>query len=98
MGAKASHHGLSTKQGSKQPESGRVRMPKAPAMKSRVEYCVERLCLKGCKAVWEDIAVLETGEPLPETRQLSVEENRAVLRELKTIMSVYDKSGSCSTD
>lgn len=98
MGDKASHHGLSTRQGSKQPDSGRVRMPIAPAMKSRVEHCVERLCLKGCKAVWEDIAVLETGEALPETRQLSAEENRAVLRELKTIMSVYDKSGSCSTD
>jgi hypothetical protein len=42
--------------------------------------------------------MLETGETLPETRQLSAEENRAVLRELKTIMSVYDKSGSCSTD
>jgi len=71
----------------------------ASAMKSRVvESCVEHLCKKGCKAVWKDIAVLEEGERLPETRQLSSEENRAVLRELKAIMSVYDKSGSCKTD
>jgi hypothetical protein len=54
--------------------------------------------MKGCKAVWKDIAVLEEGERLPETRQLSSEENRAVLRELKAIMSVYNKSGSCTTD
>ena len=68
-------------------------------MKSRVgESCVEHLCKKGCRAVWEDIAVLEEGERLPETLQLSSEENRAVLRELKAIMSVYEKSGSCATD
>jgi hypothetical protein len=63
-----------------------------------VESCVEQLCRKGCKAVWEDIAVLEEGGRLPETSRLSAEENRAVLRELKAIMSVYGESGSCSTD
>ena len=73
-------------------------MPIAPVMKSRVEHCVERLCRKGCKAVWDDIAVLEEGQRLPETRRLSAEENRAVLRELKAIMAVYDRSGSCTTD
>jgi hypothetical protein len=74
-------------------------MPIAKAMKSRlVESCVEQLCRKGCKAVWDDIAVLEEGERIPETRRLSAEENRAVLRELKAIMAVYDKSGSCTTD
>ena len=48
--------------------------------------------------IWKDIAVLEEGGRLPETRQLSAEENRAVLAELKAIMSVYGDSGSCSTD
>ena len=68
-------------------------------MKSpNIESCVERLCLKGCKAVWHDIAVLEDGEKLPETRKLSIEENRAVLRELKAVMSVYNRSGSCTTE
>ena len=63
-----------------------------------IQSCVEALCEKGCKAVWEDIAMLEEGERLPETRKLSTEENRAVLKELKAIMSVYGTSGSCSTD
>ena len=74
-------------------------MSPALAMKSSlVESCVEQLCRKGCRAVWKDIAVLEEGGRLPETRQLSAEENRAVLAELKAIMSVYGDSGSCSTD
>lgn len=74
-------------------------MPLALTMKtSVVESCVEQLCRKGCKAVWEDIAVLEQGKRLPETSRLSAEQNRAVLRELKAIMSVYGESGSCSTD
>ena len=96
---KASHHASSARQGSKQPDTGRSRRPIAPVMKSRlVESCVEQLCRKGCKAVWDDIAVLEEGQRLPETRRLSAEENRAVLRELKAIMAVYDRSGSCTTD
>jgi hypothetical protein len=63
-----------------------------------VETCVERLCKKGCKAVWHDIAVLEEGDKLPETRKLSADENRAVLKELKALMSVYKHSGSCAAD
>jgi hypothetical protein len=74
-------------------------MPIAQVMRSRaVESCVEQLCRKGCKAVWKDIAMLEEGERLPETRKLSTAENRQVLRELKAIMAVYAKSGSCTTD
>lgn len=74
-------------------------MSPALAMKSSlVESCVEQLCRKGCRAVWQDIALLEEGGRLPETRRLSAEENRAVLAELKAIMSVYGDSGSCSTD
>jgi hypothetical protein len=85
--------------GPNRPDNDMPVMSIASAMKSRVvESCVEHLCMKGCKAVWKDIAVLEEGERLPETRQLSSEENRAVLRELKAIMSVYNKSGSCTTD
>ena len=68
-------------------------------MKSPViQHCVEQLCQKGCKAVYKDIALLEEGETLPETRKLSAEENRAVLKELKAIMSVYDNAGTCSID
>jgi hypothetical protein len=60
----------------------------------RIETCVESLCHKGCKAVWGDIAALERGADLPETRQLGPQERAAVLQELKAIMAVY--AGSCS--
>jgi len=58
-----------------------------------VEQCVEKLCHKGCRAVWADIDALEAGEVLPEVRGLSRAEVRAVVGELKAIMAVYE--GSC---
>ena len=58
-----------------------------------VEQCVERLCQKGCRAVWSDIDVLESGQSLPETRGLSRLEIREVVRELKQVMAVYE--GTC---
>jgi hypothetical protein len=60
----------------------------------RVEICVERLCHKGCRAVWSEIAALEAGERLPETRDLSEREVREVIRELKAVMAVYE--GTCA--
>jgi hypothetical protein len=63
---------------------------------SAVEEAVERLCHKGCKAVWQDIQCLEQGLPLPETARLSLEEAALVLEELKHIMAVYE--GSCTPD
>lgn len=51
---------------------------------------IESLCAKGCRQVWRDIAVLEGGEPLAETRGLSPAEIAQVLEELKAIMAVYD--------
>ncbi|MEO5342278.1 MAG: hypothetical protein H7842_02875 [Gammaproteobacteria bacterium SHHR-1] len=62
----------------------------------RVEYSIERLCHKGCKAVWGVIHALEQGQSLEETQGLSPEELSLVLAELKQIMAVYE--GSCSTD
>ena len=59
----------------------------------RVEHCVERLCLKGCRSVWSDIDALEAGRVLPEVRGLSRAEIHAVLRELKAVMAVYE--GNC---
>ncbi len=60
----------------------------------RVEHCVEQLCQKGCRAVWGDIEILESGGVLTETTQLSPAEVSTVLNELKTIMTCYD--GTCS--
>ena len=67
-------------------------------MTSRVETCVEKLCLKGCRVVWEDIRLLEEGVQLPETGELLETERLAVLHELKFIMSVYSTAGSCEID
>ena len=58
----------------------------------RVDQCVERLCRKGCRAVWSDIDALEAGRVLPEVKGLSPAEMHAVLRELKSVMSVYRDS------
>jgi hypothetical protein len=60
----------------------------------RVEICVERLCQKGCRAVWSQIDALEAGKELPETRGLSHREVREVIRELKAVMAVYE--GTCA--
>lgn len=67
-------------------------------MNSRIETCVEKLCLKGCRVVWEDIRLLEEGALLPETSGLLETERLAVLHELKLIMSVYSIAGSCKID
>lgn len=60
----------------------------------RVEACLEKLCDKGCQAVWSDIESLEVGRPVPEARGLSAQEVRILVRELKDIMAVYE--GACS--
>jgi hypothetical protein len=50
---------------------------------------LEALCAKGCRRVWGDIAALERGDPLPETRDLTPAEVRWLLAELKQVMAVY---------
>lgn len=57
--------------------------------KLRLEARLETLCEKGCREVWRDIDVLERGDALSETRDLTEEERRWLLAELKQIMSVY---------
>jgi hypothetical protein len=55
----------------------------------RVDARIEAVCSKGCSQVRQDIASLEAGVQLPETRDLSEEERYTLLRELKQIMAVY---------
>ena len=62
----------------------------------KIEHCVELLCQKGCRLVWDDIAQLEQGAELPETEGLNSQERTEVLNELKSIMAVYE--GSCQVD
>lgn len=61
-----------------------------------LEARLETLCEKGCRHVWGDIAVLERGESLPETRDLTPPEVRWLLAELKQVMAVY--GARCSAD
>jgi len=62
-----------------------------------IDHCVEALCDKGCKEVWNDIQRLEAGEVLPETQALTEQERHAVLSELKAVMAVYG-AGGCRLD
>lgn len=59
-----------------------------------LEARLESICEKGCQRVWHDIAVLERGEELPETRDLDARERGWLLDELKTVMAVY--GGRCA--
>lgn len=65
----------------------------ATMLNRQVEHAVEILCHRGCQAVWGVIGALERGETLPETAGLEAFEVRAVIGELKSIMSVY--AGKC---
>jgi hypothetical protein len=55
----------------------------------QIDQCVEILCLKGCRAVREDIQLLEQGVILPELKSLDDLSQQAVLKELRAIMAVY---------
>jgi hypothetical protein len=54
-----------------------------------LEARLERICAKGCRLVWDDIAVLERGEELAETADLDGRERAWLLAELKAVMAVY---------
>jgi hypothetical protein len=61
----------------------------------KVESCIETLCQRGCEQVSGYIEALEMGEDFPEVAHLSIQERRAVLRELVAIMDVYN--GACDS-
>ena len=58
-------------------------------MDKEIATCVEALCEKGCRSVRADIAALEKGRLLPETKGMDSATRRKVLKELKAIMAVY---------
>ena len=58
-----------------------------------VERSVEKLCRKGCRAVWADIDALEAGARPVEVEGLSEPEVNAVITELRAVMAVYE--GTC---
>ena len=53
--------------------------------------CVEIICQLGCTAVRDTIVKLEQQEKVGELEHLNEKQKHNVLKELKTIMSVYDK-------
>lgn len=62
---------------------------------SKISHCIEVLCQKGCKEVSLIILALERGDPMTEVQELNESERQAVLKELKSIMSVYQEGGTC---
>ena len=64
--------------------------------KYRLESRLEALCEKGCRRVWQDMEAIERGDDLPETRDLSTDERRTLLHELRQVMAVY--ADRCSVD
>lgn len=62
---------------------------------SKIAHCIEVLCQKGCKEVSLVILALERGEPMAEAQELNEGERQAVLKELKSIMAVYQEGGTC---
>jgi hypothetical protein len=61
----------------------------------RVERCVEQLCEQGCKKVADYIEVLQAGRSVPGMEGLNKADQAQVLRELVSIMSVYQRSCGC---
>lgn len=54
-----------------------------------LEARIEAICARRCQQVRADIATLEQGGELPETRRLSAAERGLILNELRQIMAVY---------
>lgn len=56
---------------------------------------IEDVCGQGCIQVNQTIIQLEEGQCPPQLQQLSLPERETVLKELKSVMDVYD-GGVCS--
>jgi len=52
--------------------------------------CIETICVQGCTVVREVIIKLETDVQVSEFKHLSKDQQKQVLIELKSVMSVYD--------
>ncbi|MCK4709181.1 MAG: hypothetical protein KAU21_11240 [Gammaproteobacteria bacterium] len=54
--------------------------------------CIEIICQQGCTVVRDIIVKLEQQKIVVELEHLDDKQKQIVLTELKTVMSVYDKS------
>lgn len=57
-----------------------------------VQDAIDSLCNEGCKAVSQYIIDLESGKYSAAVRKLSNAEIRIVIKELKEVMAVYNRS------
>jgi len=60
------------------------------ALVNEIDTCIECICDLGCGEVYRVIDLIERGDVVPELNGVNAEVHEAVLRELKTIMAVYD--------
>ena len=66
-------------------------MSSAPKLSPHLQHIIEDLCRDGCHTVRELIEQFENGHAPEQCIDLSASEQRIVLKELKSIMSVYDR-------
>jgi hypothetical protein len=59
------------------------------AESARVEACIDRVCELGCTFVSQLIEELRAGRDHPIYAELDQEERQSLLRELASIMAVY---------
>jgi hypothetical protein len=60
-------------------------------LKPALQSIVEELCDQGCRQVGTYINQIEAGKLPREMQRLSEKDQKIVLKELKSIMSVYDR-------
>ncbi|MCW9012458.1 MAG: hypothetical protein OQL06_01645 [Gammaproteobacteria bacterium] len=65
---------------------------------AKVSHAVELICNQGCTSVNAIIEVLQNGDSIEQTAQMNPAEVRALIKELKEIMSVYEKNSQGTLD
>ena len=55
-----------------------------------VEQAIDAICALGCEVVAVYIQALRRGDARPEYQELSAEQRASLLRQLQSIMAVYD--------
>jgi hypothetical protein len=63
--------------------------------KTRINHAIDVICHRGCRYVNTLLADTTTRCKCRELQALDLEEQRRVLKELKSVMSVYDATGNC---
>ncbi len=61
----------------------------------QIEICLEQICEQGCLAVNKIIQQLEQGKEIEVVWHLNALQRGILLDELKSVMAVYAKTGSC---